>query len=159
VLVQLLVIAAGLWYVFHDPQKRAQIVEALRDGGLCWVIIGYHPSAWGLVGAAVFLTSQKSLRVPKSGSRHTPSGDAIHFGGGCRSVYGLIFQWKKSDKQLGQFLRDISRGKVAANKFAKPPTAVLCTWLRSFKWRSTEKPAGLWKIYRGGNLSPHEPEI
>jgi hypothetical protein len=53
VLVQLLVIAAGLWYVFHDPQKRAQIVEALRDGGLCWVIIGYHPSAWGLVGAAV----------------------------------------------------------------------------------------------------------
>ena len=30
ILLQLLVTAAGIWYVFHDPQKRAQIVDALR---------------------------------------------------------------------------------------------------------------------------------
>jgi hypothetical protein len=29
-LLQLLVTAAGIWYVFHDPQKRAQIADA-RD--------------------------------------------------------------------------------------------------------------------------------
>ena len=30
-LLQLLVTAAGIWYVFHDPQKRAQIADALRE--------------------------------------------------------------------------------------------------------------------------------
>ena len=29
-LLQLLVTAAGLWYVFYDPQKRAQIARHLR---------------------------------------------------------------------------------------------------------------------------------
>src|SRR5204862_5314008 len=39
-LLQLLVTAAGLWYVFHDPQRRAQIAEALRQASLRWVLVG-----------------------------------------------------------------------------------------------------------------------
>jgi len=37
-LLQLLVTAAGIWYVFHDPQKRAQIADALREADRNWVI-------------------------------------------------------------------------------------------------------------------------
>jgi uncharacterized protein (TIRG00374 family) len=40
-LLQLLVAAAGLWYVFHDPQRRAQIAEALRHASLSWVLLGW----------------------------------------------------------------------------------------------------------------------
>jgi glycosyltransferase 2 family protein len=40
-LLQLLVTAAGLWYVFHDPQRRAQIAEALRQASLSWVLVGW----------------------------------------------------------------------------------------------------------------------
>jgi len=40
-LIQLLVTAAGLWYVFHDPQRRAQIAYALRHAELRWVLIGW----------------------------------------------------------------------------------------------------------------------
>jgi hypothetical protein len=40
-LLQLLVTAAGLWYVFHEPQRRAQIAGALRHADLSWVLIGW----------------------------------------------------------------------------------------------------------------------
>ena len=40
-LLQLLVTTAGLWYVFHDPQRRVQIAEALRHAGLRWVLLGW----------------------------------------------------------------------------------------------------------------------
>jgi glycosyl hydrolase family 47/lysylphosphatidylglycerol synthase-like protein len=40
-LFQLLVTAAGLWYVFHEPQRRAQIAYALRHADLRWVLIGW----------------------------------------------------------------------------------------------------------------------
>jgi glycosyltransferase 2 family protein len=40
-LVQLLVTAAGLWYVFHDPQKRAQIAVALKHADRIWLILGW----------------------------------------------------------------------------------------------------------------------
>src|SRR5437867_5798447 len=40
-LLQLLVTAAGLWYDFHDPQRRAQIAEALRQASLSWVLVGW----------------------------------------------------------------------------------------------------------------------
>jgi glycosyltransferase 2 family protein len=39
-LLQLLVTAAGLWYVFHNPQRRAQIAEALRHADIKWVLVG-----------------------------------------------------------------------------------------------------------------------
>jgi glycosyltransferase 2 family protein len=40
-LLQLFVTAAGLWYVFHDPQRRAQIAEALRHASISWVLLGW----------------------------------------------------------------------------------------------------------------------
>jgi hypothetical protein len=40
-LLQLLVTASGIWYVFHDPQKRAQIADALRQADRNWVILGW----------------------------------------------------------------------------------------------------------------------
>ena len=40
ILPQLLVTAAGLWYVFHDPQRPPQIAEALRHASLSWVLLG-----------------------------------------------------------------------------------------------------------------------
>lgn len=40
-LLQLLVTAAGLWYVFHDPQKRAQIAGALKQADGTWLILGW----------------------------------------------------------------------------------------------------------------------
>jgi glycosyltransferase 2 family protein len=40
-LLQLLVTAAGLWYVFHDPQRRAQIAGALRHAEIRWVVTGW----------------------------------------------------------------------------------------------------------------------
>jgi len=39
-LVQLLVTAAGVWYVCHDPQQRAQIADALRQADRSWEILG-----------------------------------------------------------------------------------------------------------------------
>jgi uncharacterized protein (TIRG00374 family) len=40
-LLQLLVTAAGLWYVFHDPQKRAQIAVALKQADRTWLVLGW----------------------------------------------------------------------------------------------------------------------
>jgi uncharacterized protein (TIRG00374 family) len=40
-LLQVLVTAVGLWYVFHDPQRRAQIADALRHASITWVILGW----------------------------------------------------------------------------------------------------------------------
>ena len=40
-LLQLLVTAAGLWYVFHDPQRRAQIAVALKQADGIWLILGW----------------------------------------------------------------------------------------------------------------------
>ena len=40
-LLQLLVTVAGLWYVFHDPQKRAQIAVALKQANPRGLILGW----------------------------------------------------------------------------------------------------------------------
>jgi len=40
-LLQLLVTAAGLWYVFRDPQRRAQIAVALKQADGIWLILGW----------------------------------------------------------------------------------------------------------------------
>jgi uncharacterized protein (TIRG00374 family) len=40
-LLRVLVTAVGLWYVFHDPQRRAQIADALRHASISWVILGW----------------------------------------------------------------------------------------------------------------------
>jgi hypothetical protein len=41
ILLQALVTAAGIWYVFHDPQRRAQITGALRHADFRWVFLGW----------------------------------------------------------------------------------------------------------------------
>jgi uncharacterized protein (TIRG00374 family) len=40
-LLQVTVTSAGLWYVFHDPQRRAQIAAALRHADFGWVLLGW----------------------------------------------------------------------------------------------------------------------
>ena len=39
--LQLLVSAAGIVYVFHDPHKRAQIVQALKQSDHHWLLLGW----------------------------------------------------------------------------------------------------------------------
>ena len=41
VVLQLLVNAAGIWYVFHDPEKRTQVVNALRGADAGWLAAGW----------------------------------------------------------------------------------------------------------------------
>jgi len=41
ILIQLVVTGTGLWYVFHDQQKRAQIADALRHAQISWVLAGW----------------------------------------------------------------------------------------------------------------------
>jgi len=41
ILLQLLVTAGGIWYVFHDPQKRAVIVDALRHADFRLLAAGW----------------------------------------------------------------------------------------------------------------------
>ena len=38
---QFLITATGFWYVFHNPQKPAQIAEALRYASMSWVLLGW----------------------------------------------------------------------------------------------------------------------
>ena len=52
VLLQLLVTGAGLWYVFHDPQKRAQIADAVRQADRTWIIFGWLSYSAVLLAAA-----------------------------------------------------------------------------------------------------------
>jgi len=40
-LLQLIVTAAGLWYVFHDPHKREQIALALKQADRSWLLLGW----------------------------------------------------------------------------------------------------------------------
>jgi uncharacterized protein (TIRG00374 family) len=60
-LLQLLVTAAGLWYVFHDPQKRAQIAGALRHADWNWVILGWF--CYGAVEVLATVRWQMLLRL------------------------------------------------------------------------------------------------
>lgn len=39
--VQLLVTGAGLWYVFHGAERRAQIADALRHARLGWILLAW----------------------------------------------------------------------------------------------------------------------
>jgi glycosyltransferase 2 family protein len=54
ILLQLVVTAAGFWYVYHDPQRRAQIIDALRHASLSWLFLG-----WLCYGAVELLGSMR----------------------------------------------------------------------------------------------------
>ena len=60
-LLQLLVSIAGLWWVFHDPHKRAQIVGALRHCNNVWLAIGF--GSYGLVELLATIRWQRLLRI------------------------------------------------------------------------------------------------
>ena len=51
-LLQLLVTAAGIYYVFHDPQKQAEIGHALRGADWRWLAL-----SWLVYGAVEALAT------------------------------------------------------------------------------------------------------
>jgi uncharacterized protein (TIRG00374 family) len=61
--LQLLVTVAGIWYVFHDAQRRAQIADALRHADKFWLVIGW--SWYGAVEALATMRWQLLLRIQK----------------------------------------------------------------------------------------------
>ena len=62
-LLQLLVTAAAIYYVFHDPQKRAQVWQALRAADWRWLGAGWL--VYGAVEAIATVRWQMLLRVQK----------------------------------------------------------------------------------------------
>jgi hypothetical protein len=45
ILLQLLITVAGIWYVFHNPHKRAEVIEALRHTDKFRLAIGFSATA------------------------------------------------------------------------------------------------------------------
>ena len=60
-LIQVLITGIGLWYVFHDPQRRAQIAEALRHASWGWVVIGW--ACYSVVEVLATVRWQILLRI------------------------------------------------------------------------------------------------
>ena len=60
-LLQLVVTAAGIYYVFHDPQKRAEIGHALRGADWRWLALSWL--VYGAVEALATVRWQMLLRV------------------------------------------------------------------------------------------------
>lgn len=63
ILLQLLVTGAGIWYVFHDPHKRTQVVDALRHADKLWIGIGWI--CYGAVELLATVRWQLLLRIQK----------------------------------------------------------------------------------------------
>jgi uncharacterized protein (TIRG00374 family) len=61
VLLQLLVTGTGLWYVFHDQQKRAEIADALRHADRTWIIFGWL--SYSVVEVIATVRWQMLLRI------------------------------------------------------------------------------------------------
>src|SRR5436853_1595944 len=61
IILQLLVTAAGIWYVFHDPEKRTQVVAALRQADPGWLALGWI--CYGAVEVLATVRWQMLLRV------------------------------------------------------------------------------------------------
>jgi uncharacterized membrane protein YbhN (UPF0104 family) len=61
ILLQLLVTAAGIWYVFHDQTKREQVMNALRQADRNWLILGWI--CYGVVELLATLRWQLLLRL------------------------------------------------------------------------------------------------
>jgi hypothetical protein len=59
--LQLLVTAAGIYYIFHDPQKRAQVLKALQQSDWHWLLLGW--ACYSLVESLATVRWQLLLRV------------------------------------------------------------------------------------------------
>src|SRR5262249_54079645 len=53
----------GLWYVFHDTQKREQIIEALRQADRRWLVLGFL--CYAVVESLATVRWQILLRLQK----------------------------------------------------------------------------------------------
>lgn len=61
IVLQLLVTAAGIFYVFHDPRKRVQIADALEHSHWRWLLLGWL--CYGTVEALATVRWQILLRI------------------------------------------------------------------------------------------------
>jgi hypothetical protein len=61
ILLQLLVTAAGIFYVFHDPKERTLIAQALRHSDWKWLLLGWL--CYGMVEALATVRWQILLRI------------------------------------------------------------------------------------------------
>jgi uncharacterized protein (TIRG00374 family) len=61
ILLQLLVSIGGLWFVFHEPHRQAQIVHALRQSQGSWLVVGF--ASYGAVEALAAVRWQALLRI------------------------------------------------------------------------------------------------
>src|SRR3984957_1611975 len=61
VVIQLVVSVAGLWFVFHDPQKRAEIIGAVRESAKFWLVLGFV--TYGAVEMLATLRWRVLLRI------------------------------------------------------------------------------------------------
>jgi len=59
--LQLAVTAAGIYYVFHDPEQRARIGQALHLADWRWLVVGW--ACYGLVEGLATVRWQLLLRV------------------------------------------------------------------------------------------------
>lgn len=60
-ILQLIVTAAGLFYVFHDAATRAKVWQALRESDWRWLLLGW--ACYGLVEVLATVRWQLLLRV------------------------------------------------------------------------------------------------
>jgi glycosyltransferase 2 family protein len=79
--LQLLVTAAGIYYVFHDPHVRAEIVAALRHSDWRWLLGGW--ACYSLVESLATVRWQMLLRVQGIGLSWLHAGAIV--------VIGLFF--------------------------------------------------------------------
>ena len=79
--LQSAVTAAGIYYVFHDPEQRARIVQALRLADWRWLFLGW--GCYGIVEGLATVRWQILLRV---------QGVTLHWlHAGAIVVIGLFF--------------------------------------------------------------------
>ena len=94
---QLSVTIGVLYWVYHDPNRRAQMVEALRNAEYRWVLVGDA----GLCGCGN--GGRVSLARFAEGAKHSPECPAS-----CRAVfYRIILQpissrrhWRRHHQKL-----------------------------------------------------------
>jgi hypothetical protein len=77
-LIQLLITAAGLWYVFHDPQRRAQIADALRHADIRWALVGWV--CYSMVEVLATVRWQILLRIQGVRLRWLEAGGIVMIG-------------------------------------------------------------------------------
>jgi hypothetical protein len=87
--LQLIVTTAGIWYVFHDPQRRAQIAGGLRHADFRWVFLGWI--CYSFVELLATARWQILLRIQGIRIRWLRAG-AIAFGKDAHVAVTIFFE-------------------------------------------------------------------